>query len=129
MVMACRMEMLSQFANLHIYKSPKVFSPEYLSYCQQRDQRSSLTVEHIRDIQETILILVLFVDAAHESGSRWQDFVDEDENGLLWAELDALANDIDELSDGQVCRDEILLLVDGSDVRLLDLFADDLHMS
>lgn len=80
----------------------------------------------IRDVQETVLILVLFVDAAHESRSGWQNFVNEDEDGLLGAELDALADDIDELADGQICGDEILLLVDSSDVRLLDLFADDL---
>jgi len=77
------------------------------------------------DVQEPILILVLLVDTAHEGGSGWQDFIDEDEDGLLGAELDALADDIDELSNGQVCGDEILLFVDGSDVRLLDLLADD----
>jgi len=77
------------------------------------------------DVQETILILVLFVDAAHEGGSGRQDFIDEDEDGLLRAELDALANDIDELADCQVCRDEVLLLVDGGDVGFLDLLADD----
>jgi len=68
---------------------------------------------------------VLLVDAAHESGSGREDLIDENEDGLLGAELDALANDIDELADSQVCGDEVLLLVDSSDVRLLDLFADD----
>lgn len=70
---------------------------------------------------------MLFVDAAHEGGRGRQNFVDEDEDGLLRAEFDALANDIDELADGQVCGDQVLLLVDGSDVRFLDLFADDLE--
>jgi hypothetical protein len=69
-----------------------------------------------RDIQEAILVLVLFVDAAHEGGSGWEDFVDEDEDGLLRAELDALADNVDELADSEICWDQILLLVDGSDV-------------
>ena len=46
---------------------------------------------------------MLFVNAAHECSSGWEDFVDEDEDGFLWAKLDALADDIDELSDCEVC--------------------------
>lgn len=69
--------------------------------------------------------LVLLVDGAHQSRSWWQNLIDEDEDGLLWRELDALANDIDELANCEVCWYEILLLVDSSDVRLLNLLADD----
>lgn len=68
---------------------------------------------------------MLLVDAAHEGGSGRQDLVDEDEDGLLGGELDALADDVDELADGEVGGDEVLLLVDGRDVGLLDLLADD----
>ena len=67
---------------------------------------------------------VLLVDGAHEGGSRWQDLVDEDEDGLLRRELNALADNIDKLTDGKVGRHQVLLLVDGSDVRFLDLLAD-----
>ena len=81
---------------------------------------------NLRDVQESILILVFLIDAAHERGRRWQDLIDEDEDGLLRRELYALADDIDELTDGQVGWDEVLLLVDGGDVGLLDLLADDL---
>jgi hypothetical protein len=81
----------------------------------------------IRYVQETILVFVLFVDAAHERGSRRENLVHKDEDSLLGAELDALANNIYELTDGQICGDEILLLVDSSDVRFLDLLADDLN--
>jgi len=70
---------------------------------------------------------VLVVDTAHESSSRRQNLIDEDEDGLFRAELDSLADDIDELTDGQICGDEVLLLVDGSDVRLLDFLANDLE--
>lgn len=69
---------------------------------------------------------MLFVDAAHERGGGWQDLVDEDEDGLLGRQLDALADDVDKLADGEVCRYQVLLLVDGRDVALLDLLADDL---
>ena len=70
---------------------------------------------------------MLLVDAAHQSSSWWENFIDEDEDGLLWRELDALADDVDELTDGEVGGDEVFLLVDGGNVRLLDLFADDLQ--
>ena len=57
----------------------------------------------VRNVQEAILILVLFVDRAHESSGGRQHFIDEDEDGLLWAELDSLADNIDELADGEIC--------------------------
>lgn len=69
---------------------------------------------------------MLLVDAAHQRSGRRQHLIDEDKDGLLGAELDALADHIDELSDGQVCGDEVLLLVDGGNVGFLDFFADDL---
>ena len=69
---------------------------------------------------------MLLVDAAHEGGAWGQDLVDEDEDGLLGAQLDALADHVDELADGQVGWDQVLLLVDGRDVGFLDLFADHL---
>lgn len=70
---------------------------------------------------------MLLVDGAHQRSSWGKDLVDEDEDGLLRAELDALANHVDELAHGEICWNEILLLVDSSDVRLLDLLADDLY--
>ena len=78
------------------------------------------------DVKKPILILVLLVDRAHQRGSRRQDLIDEDEDGLLGRELDALADDVDELAHGQVRGDQVLLLVDGRDVGFLGLFADDL---
>lgn len=59
---------------------------------------------------------MLFINAAHESGSGRQDLIDEDENGLLRRQLDALADDVDKLADSEVCGNEVLLLVDGGDV-------------
>lgn len=70
---------------------------------------------------------MLLVNATHKGGSRRQDLIHEDEDGLLGGQLDPLADDVDKLANGQVGRDQVLLLVDGSDVALLDLFADDLH--
>jgi hypothetical protein len=68
---------------------------------------------------------VLLVDRAHKSSSWRQNLIDEDEDGLLRRQLDALADYVDELAYGEICGDKILLLVDGGDVRLLDLLADD----
>jgi hypothetical protein len=75
-----------------------------------------------------VLILVLLVNAAHQGGCWGKDLVDEDEDGLLGGELDSLANDVDELTDSQIGRDQILLLVDGRDIALLDLLANNLFV-
>ena len=69
---------------------------------------------------------MLLVDARHERGGRGQDLVDEDEDGLLGRELDALADDVDELANREIRWDKIFLLVDGCNIALLDLLADDL---
>ena len=68
---------------------------------------------------------MLLVDTAHERGSRWQDLIDEDEDGLLGGELNALADYVDELTDSKVGGNEVLLLIDRCNIRLLDLLADD----
>lgn len=70
---------------------------------------------------------MLLVNAAHQRRSRRKHLIDKDENGLFGRQLDALADDIHELADGEVCRDEVFLLIDGCDVGFLDLFADDLY--
>ena len=56
--------------------------------------------------------LVLFVNAAHQCSSRRQHLIDEDEDSLLWRELDALADNIYELADGEIGWDQIFLLID-----------------
>lgn len=52
-----------------------------------------------------VLVLVLLVDAAHESGSRRKDLIHEDENSLLWGKLNPLADDVDKLAYCQVRGD------------------------
>lgn len=69
---------------------------------------------------------MLLVDTAHQRGGRRQHFINKDKDGFLGAELDAFADHVDELSDGQVCRYQVLLLVDGGNVGLFDFFTDDL---
>ena len=49
-------------------------------------------------------LLVLLVNRAHQSRSWREGFIDEDEDGLLRCELDALANHVDELADRQVLQ-------------------------
>ena len=80
----------------------------------------------LRDVEEAVLVLVLLVDGGHERSGRREDLVNEDEDGLLGRKLDAFADHVDELAHGEVGRDQVLLLIDGRDVRLLDLLADDL---
>ena len=49
-----------------------------------------------------VLVLVLLVDGRHQRSGGWQHLVDEDEDGLLGRELDALADYVDELAYGEV---------------------------
>ena len=70
---------------------------------------------------------MLLVYRAHESCCWRQDLIDEDEDRLLGRQLDSLADHVDELAHGEIGGDQVLLLVDGRNVRLLDLFADDLQ--
>jgi len=77
------------------------------------------------DVEEAVFILVLLVDGAHERRCRRQNLIDEDEDSLLWRKLDALPDDIDKLAHSQVGWDQVLLLIDGRDIRLLDLLAND----
>ena len=69
---------------------------------------------------------MLFIDATHQGGGRRKNLIHEDEDSFFWGELYALADNIDKLSHCEISRDQIFFLVDGSDVRLLDLLADDL---
>lgn len=59
---------------------------------------------------------MLLINARHQSSGRRKDFIDEDEDGLLRGELNALANDIDELPDGEICWYQILLLINSGDI-------------
>jgi hypothetical protein len=83
------------------------------------DKRRELKEEHV-----PILIFMLLINRAHQSGSRRQHLIDEDEDGLLGRQLDALADYVDELAYGQVGGDKIFLLVDGRDVAFFDFLAD-----
>lgn len=56
---------------------------------------------------------MFLVYAAHKRGGGRQDLIDEDEDSLFGAELDALADYVDELADGEVGGYEVLLFVDG----------------
>jgi len=80
----------------------------------------------MRNVEKSVFILVFFIDAAHKSSRRGQDFVHKDENCLFRSKLDAFANDIAELADRQVRRHEILLLVYGRNIGFFHLFADHL---
>lgn len=69
---------------------------------------------------------MLLVNTAHQRRSRRQHLIDKDENRLFGRQLDALADHVHELADGEVCGDKIFLLVDRCDVGFFDFFANDL---
>ena len=70
---------------------------------------------------------MLLVDGAHQSRGGRQNLVHEDEYGLLGRKLNALSDNVDELAHCQVGGNQVLLLVDGRNVRLLDLLTYDLN--
>lgn len=69
---------------------------------------------------------MFFIDAAHQGGSGRNDLFHVDEDRLLRGELYTLADDIDKLAHSEIGGDKVFLLVDGGDVRFLDLLTDDL---
>lgn len=108
----------SRFHRTYSRQSTYISAGQYVPY--------KMKVWNLRDVQEAIIILVFFIDAAHQGGGRGQHLVHEDKDSFLGRKLDTLANHIDELTDCEICWNEVLLLVDSSNVRLLDLLADDL---
>lgn len=97
-----------------------------LSLSSQHSHGAEGVLAGVGNVKETVLVLVLLVNTAHQSCRGRKNLVDEDEDGLLGRQLDALADDIDKLANGKIRRYEILFLVDGSNIALLDLFANDL---
>ena len=69
---------------------------------------------------------VLLVDGAHERSCRRQNLIHEDEDGFFRRQLNALTDNIDELTDGEVGGYQVFLLIDSSNVRFLNLLADHL---
>lgn len=49
---------------------------------------------------------MFFINRTHQGSSGWQDLIDEDEDRLLWRELDTLADDVYELSDGEILEQD-----------------------
>lgn len=61
----------------------------------------------VRDVEEPVIVFMFIVDGRHEGSRRGQHVVDEDEDRLFRAELDALSNHVHKLTDGEVSWDEI----------------------
>jgi len=78
----------------------------------------------VGNVKETILILMLLINRTHQRSSRRKYLIDEDENGFLRRQLDALADHVHELTNGQISGYEILFFVNGGDVGFLDFLAD-----
>ena len=68
---------------------------------------------------------MLLVDVRHLHCSRREFVVDENEYRRIRSELDALADDVNELTDRQVRRHQVIVLVDVCNRSLVALFGDD----
>ena len=76
-------------------------------------------------VEKSVLVLLFLVDSAHECCVGRYGIAAEEEECFLGSEFDALANDVMELSDGEVAGNEIFLLVDLGHFGAVGLFADD----
>lgn len=81
----------------------------------------------VGNVQEIVLLVMFLVQGAHGSRCWWNDVVHKEEEGILGTQVDALANEEVELTDGQVGRHQVLLLVQITDARLGSLLDDDGH--
>lgn len=91
---------------------PKVFSPISTDLHIRTDacirssdfekRRGTRRLTAVADIEETILVLVLLIDRAHQRRRRGQDLVHKDEDGLFRGQLDTFTDDVDELTDRQI---------------------------
>lgn len=54
----------------------------------------------VSNVKKPIWILMLLVNGAHQRSCWWQNIINKDKHGLLGRKLDALANDVDKLTDG-----------------------------
>lgn len=60
---------------------------------------------------------MLLIDGAHKSCGRWEDFIHENENGLLRRKLDSLSDNVDELPHGQILCNSGLVYVPKGEYR------------
>lgn len=88
------------------------------------ESRANIPV--IDRLPSLLIEAVGLVDVLHRLGRGRECVVDEDEDGLLRRELDALPDDVDELAYGQILWDEVLLLVEVRNIATLGALADDL---
>lgn len=81
----------------------------------------------VGDVEEEIFFVVFLVKRSHGSGCRGDDVVDEEEKGVVRAELNSLTNEEVKLAYGQVRWHQVFLLIQISDPRLRSLFHDHGH--
>lgn len=67
---------------------------------------------------------MLLVHSRHEGGIGRDSIGTEEEQGLFGCKLNPLADNIVELADGEIGRNQILLLVNFGDVAPISLLAD-----
>lgn len=70
----------------------------------------------VSHVQEAVLVLLLLVQLPHRDAGLGQHLAHEQEDGLLWGQLDALPDDVHELGHRDVRGQQILPLVDVQDL-------------
>lgn len=70
--------------------------------------------------------MVYLIKSSHRRAGRWNDVVDKEKKRVFGAQMNTLANQEVELTDGKVRRYEVLLLVQITDPGLRSLLDDHL---
>jgi hypothetical protein len=88
-----------------------------------QQQRAKGGFAAVLNVQKTIFVLLFFVDRGHERCIGRDVIIAKQKQSLFGGQLDTLANHVVELTDRQVGRYQILLLVDIGNVGPVGFFA------
>ena len=69
-------------------------------------------------VEEEVLVAVLLIQVIHGGRGGWDHVVDEEEQCILWPQVNTLSDQEVELSDCQVRRHQVLFLIQIADSGL-----------
>jgi hypothetical protein len=97
----------------------------FFFFLEEEDVVAKGRLAAVLNVQEPVLVLLLFVDGAHEGGVGGDGVAAEQKQGLFRRQLDPLADDVVELPHRQVGGHQVLLLVNVGNVGPVGLLAND----
>jgi len=94
---------------------------------------AKLVLSAVSDVEKSISILAVVIYHGHGIACGWQGLallsiffrLYKNPQGLLWAQLDALSDNIGKLADGEIAWDQVLLLINVSNLWSCRCLLDD----